>query len=124
MRSLKSLLFTSSLGLCMAILSTTAMAEEHATRDEAKAMTVRAAEFLKANGPEKAFAAFNDPHGPFRDRDLYVVVQNREGMIEAHGTTPALVGKNLSDLKDVDGKAFVKEIIAVETAGWVNYKWK
>jgi cytochrome c len=124
MRALRSMLFAIVAGLCAASFSTAVFAEDRATPDDAKAMATRAAEFLKANGPEKAFAAFNDPRGTFRERDLYVVVQNREGVVQAHGTTPALVGKDISGLKDVDGKSFVKDIIAIESMGWVHYKWK
>ena len=28
------------------------------------------------------------------------------------------------DLKDVDGKAFNRDILAIEDAGWINYKWQ
>lgn len=100
-----------------------ARASDHATPDEAKAMAIKAADYLKQNGPEKAFAAFDAPGGAFHDRDLYVFVQNNSGVVQAHGTNAALIGKNLISMKDVDGKPFVKDIVDVKDTGWVDYKW-
>lgn len=101
-----------------------ARASDHATPDEAKAMAIKAADYLKQNGPEKAFAAFDAPGGAFHDRDLYVFVQNNSGVVQAHGTNAALIGKNLISMKDVDGKPFVKDIVDVKDTGWVDYKWQ
>jgi len=98
-------------------------AADHASLDEAKAMAEKAAAFLKANGPDKAFATFKDPAGGFRDRDLYVVVQDHNGMMVFHPLAPALIGKSMLDLKDVDGKPFNREVQAVKDTGWVDYKW-
>ena len=44
----------------------------------------------------------------------------------AHGANAALVGKNLIDLKDPDGKFLIRELAAVAKgpgSGWVDYKW-
>jgi signal transduction histidine kinase len=98
-------------------------AQERASPEEAKAMAIKAADYLKANGPEKAFAAFKAPDGGFRDRDLYVVVQDNKGNMAFHPLNPALIGKSMLDLKDVDGKPFNREVQAVKEAGWVDYKW-
>jgi hypothetical protein len=101
-----------------------AQAAEGPTPEEAKAMAIKAGAFLKANGPEKAFAAINDKAGPFRDRDLYVFVHDTSGLVKAHGGNAALIGKNTVGIKDVDGKAFVKAITEVKGDGWVDYKWQ
>jgi cytochrome c len=104
-------------------LSAVAHAAGQATPDEAKAMAVKAAEYLKASGPEKAFPEFNAKDGPWHDRDLYVIV-SRDGVVVAHGTNPGLIGKSVLDLRDVDGKLFVREANQITDAGWVNYKWQ
>ena len=95
-----------------------------ATPDEAKAMAIRAAEYLKANGPEKAFPEFSSKDGPWHDRDLYVSVQDSKGIMLAHGDSPGLIGKPMADLKDVDGKPFIQEKLAITDTGWINYKWR
>ena len=93
---------------------------------EAKALVAKAVEFWKANGKEKAFAEINNPKGKFVDRDLYVMVMDLNGKMLAHGATAALIGKNLYDLRDPEGKYMVREFINVAKtsgSGWVDYKW-
>jgi cytochrome c len=99
-------------------------AADQGTPDEAKAMAIKAAEYLKSVGPEKAFAEFDAKDGPWHDRDLYVTVQNSQGVMVAHGTNPGLIGKSVIDLKDIDGKPFNREIQAVKEAAWVDFKWQ
>ena len=101
----------------------TAFAADMGTPDEAKALAEKAAAFLKTNGAEKAFPTFQAKDGGFQDRDLYVTVADPTGTMLVNGGMPALVGKNLIDLKDVDGKAFEREVVAIKDAGWVEFKW-
>jgi signal transduction histidine kinase len=99
-------------------------AAEYGTREEAQALVNRAIEHLKAVGPEKAFADITDRNGKFVDRDLYVFVADQKGIRVAHGLNEKLVGKSLEELKDVNGKAFGSEILALGRAGktgWVDY---
>jgi signal transduction histidine kinase len=112
------------LPLLPVLLATPALATGEATPDEAKAMAVKAADFLKSAGPEKAFAEFDAKEGPWHDRDLYVTVIDETGVVAAHGNNTALIGKNVLGLKDVDGKPFIAQFVAVKDAGWVNYKWQ
>jgi cytochrome c len=95
-----------------------------ATKEEAQAMAIKAAAFLKANGPEKAFAAFAVNGEPWHDRDLYVTVLDSQGVAMVHGNNPGLNGKSLIALKDVDGKAFIREMVLVADAAWVDFKWQ
>jgi len=95
-----------------------------ATPDEARAMAIKAAAYLNANGPEKALAEFSAKDSSWHDRDLYVTVQDSKGTIVAHGTNAGLIGRVVLDLKDVDGKPFNREFQAVKDAAWVSYKWQ
>jgi cytochrome c len=48
------------------------------------------------------------------------------GNCVAHGARPALIGKNLIDLKDQDGKYLIREMISIASgpgSGWIDYKW-
>ena len=113
-----------SLGAAL-LLAPAIWASGGATPDEAKAMAVKAAAYLQSAGPEKAFAAFDaKDDATWHDRDLYVVVQDSKGAIVAHGTNPGLIGRNVLELKDVDGKPFNHDIQAVKDAAWVDYKWQ
>jgi hypothetical protein len=102
----------------------TIQAVDPATPADAKAMAIRAAEYLKAQGPETAFAAFSQKGGRFHDRDLYVFVTHESGTLVAHGVDHDMIGTNVLDLKDSDGKSFVREYLAIEDRGWVEYKWE
>jgi cytochrome c len=101
-----------------------AWAAGQATPDEAKAMAIKAAEYLKSAGPDKAFPDFIAKDGPWHDRDLYVFVQNDKGFMMVHGNNPSLAGRDVSNLKDPDGKIINNEVLAIKDAGWINLKWQ
>ena len=96
------------------------------TAKEAKTMLDKAVAYLKANGKGKAFPAFDDLKGQFVKEDLYIYVLDLTGTVVSHGANHALIGKNLIDLKDSDGKKFIKAIIDDAKAkgkGTMDYKW-
>jgi signal transduction histidine kinase len=98
----------------------------NATADEATAMVKKGVAFIKAEGTEKAYAEISNKQGRFVDRDLYLVVYQLDGTVLAHGANDKMVGKNLIDLKDIDGKAFVKERVELaqtKSSFWQDYKF-
>jgi cytochrome c len=112
--------------LIVALTAGLAFAQAKGTTKEAQALLVKAVEFYKANGQAKAFAAFDDTKGQFVDRDLYIYVSDMNAKILSHGANPALIGKTLIDLKDTDGKLFMKELVdkaKASNSGSVDYKW-
>lgn len=124
---MQKLLKLISLASCVLALHVPALAADgKGSADEAISLVKKAADFVKANGTKKAYATFNDPAGPFKDRDLYVFVFDFNGKVLAHGANPKLIDKDLSKLKDADDKLFVKDMIDVAKAkgkGWIDYKW-
>jgi len=101
-------------------------ADGGATADQATAMVKKGVAFIKANGHEKAYAEITSKAGQFRDRDLYLTVYGMDGVVRAHGANEKMVGKNLIELKDVDGKAFVRErldMAKTKAAFWQDYKF-
>ena len=92
------------------------------TQSEAKAMAEKAVAYWKANGREKALAEFNDPHGRFIKGQMYVTVGDH-GTVLANAANPKLLGTNSWDLRDPDGKYFVREFLetAKKGGGWVDY---
>lgn len=118
--------------LCAAVMMMLALgagAAEKGTADEAVAMVKKAAEFLKKNGKEKAFLEFNNPKGQFIHKDLYIFafLANGDGIEQANGANYRLVGKNVKEMRDADGKFLIKDILALgmgkEGKGWIYYKW-
>jgi len=114
-------------GLLLLSLGGGALAEENrGSAEQAVALVKKAAAYFRANGKDKAFAAYDDPKGEFVDRDLYIFVYSQKGEILAHGANKRMIGKNLMDIKDEDGKKFVKEQIDLaigKGSGWVDLKW-
>ena len=97
--------------------------EKTATPEDAKAMALKAAAYLDKVGPDTAFDAFsNSPE--WRDGDLYVFVNNSEGVNLANGFQPELIGTNQLDIPDADGKLYGHDFVAIQDQGWVDYKWK
>lgn len=103
-----------------------ARAGEHGTAQEAKTLCEKAGDYLQKVGADKAFPAFDDRHGSFVDRDLYVFVRSMDGNTVAHGANMAMIGHTNLNLRDADGKLYNKEMIDLATSkgsGWVDYRW-
>ena len=101
-------------------------AGDYGTTGEADGMVKKAIAYLKANGKEKAFADFSSPQGAFVDRDLYIFVYDLNGKCVAHGFNQKMIGKDLREMKDADGKDYVKERIEIAKTkgkGWQDYKF-
>lgn len=112
--------------LALLAVTSTAFAQERGTPSEAKTLLDQAVAYVKTAGTEKAFADFSEKGGKWQNKDLYVFVIKFDGITAAHGANKALVGKSLLDLKDPDGKFFIKEMIEVakgKGAGTVDYSF-
>jgi hypothetical protein len=81
---------------------------DYGTVDEAQALVKKAIAYYDKNGAEKSFAEFSKAPGPFVDRDLYVVVYDMRGKSLAN-INPKMIGKDLYDMRDGDGRYIVKE---------------
>jgi cytochrome c len=101
-------------------------AAEGASAKEAEAMVKKAVAFIKANGKDKGYAEITNKKGQFVDRDLYLGVYRLDGTMMAHGANEKMVGRNLIDMKDVDGKEYVRERMELAKSKptfWQDYKF-
>jgi uncharacterized protein len=101
---------------------------EFGTREEAVAMVRRVQEKFKKEGPEATLRAINNVGPGFVDRDLFPYVHKIDGsQLVAASRNAAMVGKNMYDMKDQDGKFFVQEFVKVANSpsgrGWVDYRF-
>jgi methyl-accepting chemotaxis protein len=100
---------------------------EFGNAEEAVEMVKRGVEYARLNGQQELIADVNKlSKGQFIDRDLYLSVYSIECIALAHGSNPRLVGVDGKNFKDVEGKFFIKDIVAAakaKGAGWVDYKW-
>ena len=107
-------------------LASAAPADDRGTREEARAMVDAAVEHVKNVGPEQAFKDFTDKANPaWHKKDLYVFAYTLNGVNVGHGANARLVGKNLIELRDPNGKFLIQELrdTAVKGGGWVEYEW-
>lgn len=75
-------------------------------------MVKSAVTYMNKNGVDIAYRAFKDPVDPqFHGRGLYIFVYDMKGNNLAHGVKSKMVGKNLLEMKDNEGKAIVKSFI-------------
>lgn len=101
-------------------------AEEFATKNDAEAIVKRAVAHIKSVGVEKAAEDFTNRKGEYVNLDLYVTVYDMQGVVLAHGQNKKSVGKDMMELKDPDGKEFIKERIALAKSKgkfWQEYKF-
>jgi len=106
-------------GLCLS-----AAVSHAADREDAKALVKRAAAYVKYQGKEKALAEISTPKGMFDKGELYVFAYDLQGVMLAHPKNPSLVGQNLTNVPDTEGKLFRKEIVEKaksQGSGWVDY---
>jgi len=95
-----------------------------ADREDAKALVQRASAYVKYQGREKAIAEISTPKGMFDKGELYVFAYDLQGVMLAHPKNPSLIGQNLLNVPDTEGKLFRKEIVEKAKSngsGWVDY---
>ena len=115
------------LAALVGIASSASAATEFGSKAEAVAMVKRVQTEFNKDGAATTFKEVSDKSvKAFHDRDLYPFIYDMSGKCVAHGARPALIGKNLIDLKDQDGKYLIREMVAISKgpgSGWVDYKW-
>jgi signal transduction histidine kinase len=122
---MKRLITMIFLAVFMLAVNHVAVAAEFGTQAEAQAMVKKAIAEIKA-GKDKALAEISNPKGKFVDRDLYVFVYDMNGKCVAHGFNQKMIDKDLVEMKDPDGKFYVKERIEIaktKGSGWQDYKF-
>jgi signal transduction histidine kinase len=93
---------------------------------DAVALAERGAQFVKLHGKAEMIAKINSKDPEFNQGALYLAMRDMDGITIAHPTT-ALIGKNLLDVPDADGKPFRQEMLALARGkgrGWVDYKFR
>ena len=110
----------------LALAGTALVAHADAKPEDATAMVKKGVAFIKTNGHDKGYAEISSKTSQFKKEDLYLVVYGLDGMVHAHGANEKMIGKNLIELKDIDGKPFVKERVELAKSKgtfWQDYKF-
>lgn len=110
------------LGLLGVGLMGAAHAADYGNAAEAEAMVKKAVAYIKANGSDRAYEEFTNGKS-FKDRDLYIFAYDMTGKNLAHGANAKLVGKDLSGLRDPEGKMIVQMLLdtaKTKGKGWTS----
>jgi len=89
------------------------------------ALVDQAASLLQSKGTE-AFTEFRKKDSKWLKDDTYIFVLNMNAILLFNPINLELDGKNIIDLKDVNGKAYVQEFIETaktQGSGWIDYMW-
>jgi cytochrome c len=92
---------------------------------EVKALVDRAARVIDNKGKE-AFPEFKKKGGEWYKGDTYLFVADMKGITLVNAGFPDEEGKSRLDLKDPNGKMFVRDIIEMlkkQDSGWIDYAW-
>jgi cytochrome c len=96
-----------------------------ATKEEVKEFVNKAVAYCKKVGKDKCLKDFTYS-SKWKKGELYIFAVDMNGVTIAHGGNPKLVGKNAFNLKDKNGKYFIREMINIakkKGEGWVLYYW-
>ena len=114
-------------GLCLGLACSSALANEPTEKD-AIAMAERGAALVKSKGKDEMMKRINAKDPDFVQGSLYVDLRDvKTGIVLAHPYNPSIVGKDLTDVPDANGKKYRREIIELAAAkgkGWVDYMYK
>lgn len=108
----------------LVITASSYAAADRATLEEAKTMVKKAREYIRKNGRDKAFAEIDRRDGMFVDRDIYIYVYDKSLKNLAHGGNSRLIGKNLAEMRDPDGKYVNKGLLEAAEKGGGTFTFK
>jgi signal transduction histidine kinase len=116
------------LALSAASMPLTAWSQTKATAAEATAMVKKGVTAIKAAGAgkDKLYAEVTGKDAKWVDRDLYLVIYSMTGTVKAHGANAKMVGEEMIDMLDIDGKPYIKERVELAKSKgtfWQDYKF-
>jgi len=124
---MKLLATATTAALCLGFACAPALAAEPTEKD-AIAMAERGMAFVKSKGKAEMMKHISGKDPEFCQDELYIGMRDiKTGIMLAHPYNPSIVGKDLTDVPDANGKKYRREIIETAAAkgkGWVDYQYK
>lgn len=114
--------------LCLALAAGSVHAAAEPTAKDAVAIVEHGAALMKSKGKDELIKRINAKDPEFVQGSLYLYVRDlKTGVLLAHPMNPALIGKDLTDVPDTNGKKYRRDILelaAKDGKGWVDYTYK
>ena len=99
---------------------------EHEETKQLVSLVGKAAALVESRG-EEAFAEFRKKDSKWFKGESYIFVTDMSGLCVCHPANPELEGEDMLDLKDVNGKPFIRQFVDAASgdrgAGWSHYEW-
>lgn len=98
-----------------------------ATEADAVAMVKKGTAFIKSYGTQRGYTDISRRSGRFAFQNLYLVVMRIDGTMLAHGADDRSVGRNVLDMKDSDGRPFIRQqvgLAATRSSFWVHFRMR
>jgi signal transduction histidine kinase len=112
--------------ICLSV--TAAVAAPEPTEKDAIAMTERGAAFVKAHGKDEMIKKIAAKDPAFVQGSMYIYMRDfPNGVNIAHPFNQSIIGKDLNDVPDTNGKFYRRDIMELakkDGKGWVDYMYK
>ncbi len=98
----------------------------HGTAEQAKSMVNRAVDLVEKEGRDSAFSTFMNSQSGYLKGNLYLFAMDFNGTIMINNLYPPSAGENILNLRTLDGRFFIKEMINLaqqQGEGWVQYRF-
>ena len=91
---------------------------------ETVALVDKAVALVESKG-KTAFPEFKKKGSEWLKGETYIFIADMNGTILMHPANPELETKNIMDMKDANGRAFMRDFVetAKKGSGWVDYMW-
>lgn len=113
---------------CLLLASGMAWANTDPTPRDAVAMVEKGAAMIKIKGKDEVIRRIAAKDPAFINGSLYLYVRDlKSGVVLAHPINRTIVGKDLTDVPDTNGKTYRRDILtmaAKQGKGWVDYTYK
>lgn len=115
-------------GVLLSLSLATAVAAPEPTEKDAIAMVERGAAFVKAHGKDALVRKIAAKDPDFVQGAMYIYMRDfPAGVNIAHPFNLALIGKDMNDVPDTNGKMYRRDIMEMakkDGKGWVDYMYK
>ena len=114
-----------AVGMAASLAATPPAAAAEPTAKDAEALVKKGVAHIKAGPRDKALAEITAKKDTWVQGELYLTVYKSDGTAVAHGTSPKMVGKNMLELTDADGKQHIRErleIAKTKASFWQDYR--
>jgi cytochrome c len=91
---------------------------------ETVALVDKAVALVESKG-KSAFPEFKKKGSEWLKGETYIFIADMNGTMLMHPANPELETKNIMDMKDANGRAFMRDFVATakKGSGWVDYMW-